>query len=540
MKTAGIYMLEVIVCSGLLLAFYQLLLARKVPYRAARRFLLASALLSVVIPALRLPILPAQTLYLPIPLSAEPASISAPAGEAATPLAAAAEFPWQGVLGVLYGAVALLLLAVLVRNLVRIRRLRQASRLTPQPGYTLAEHASVRSPFSFWRTIFLRQEEHPDADQRAIIVAHEAAHIRHRHSRDKVALGILKALCWFNPFLWMMERMLSEVQEYEADEEVLRAGYPIDNYRLAIFKQLFGYYPDLTSGLSHSLTKKRFTMMNQAPRGSLSWLRFGAALPLFAGLLVAFGATARPASPAPQGPDQALVKQEDPNTISVVVNAYAPGMVLVDGTSVALENLATYLGGLHPETSLVTISLKADPNVKMETIEKVKNQLRQALTLKLNYKLTGEETGVRRAMAPMPGTQTPGGAKVQTSAEAMRSVSRENVFVIRANSADRIFAGTKVCENAAAFIPELKDFIRERGSKAIVSFMTDLGTSYACYYSLQQAIGQAYDEVRDELAQSMFGKSSAELSADERDAVWKAVPMAVSEAEPTNPQPRVR
>ena len=52
-------MLEVIVCSGLLLAFYQFLLARKVPYRAGRRFLLASALLSVMIPALRLPILPA-------------------------------------------------------------------------------------------------------------------------------------------------------------------------------------------------------------------------------------------------------------------------------------------------------------------------------------------------------------------------------------------------------------------------------------------------------------------------------------------------
>lgn len=116
-----------------------------------------------------------------------------------------------------------LLLAALVRNLVRIRRLRQASRLTPLRDYTLAEHPRVQSPFSFWRTIFLLREERPDANLRAMIVAHEAAHIRHGHSRDKVALGVLKALCWFNPFFWMMERMLSEVQEYEADEDVLRA-----------------------------------------------------------------------------------------------------------------------------------------------------------------------------------------------------------------------------------------------------------------------------------------------------------------------------
>ncbi len=224
-------MLEVIVCSGLLLAFYQFLLARKVPYRAARHFLLASALLSVLIPLLRLPILPAETVYLQIPVGAEPTGAIAPAEEVAAPVAAAAAFPWQGVLAALYGAVALLLLAVLVRNLVRIRRLRQASRLTPLRDYTLAEHPRVQSPFSFWRTIFLRQEERPDAGQRAMIVAHEAAHIRHRHSRDKVALGVLKALCWFNPFFWMMERMLSEVQEYEADEDVLRAGYSVDNYR---------------------------------------------------------------------------------------------------------------------------------------------------------------------------------------------------------------------------------------------------------------------------------------------------------------------
>ena len=56
-------MLEVTVCSGLLLAFYQLLLARKVPYRACRRFLLGSALAAVVIPLLRLPILPAVVTF---------------------------------------------------------------------------------------------------------------------------------------------------------------------------------------------------------------------------------------------------------------------------------------------------------------------------------------------------------------------------------------------------------------------------------------------------------------------------------------------
>ena len=538
MKPAGIYILEVIVCSGLLLAFYQFLLARKVPYRACRRYLLVSALLSVVIPALRLPILPAQTVYLQIPVAGAAGAAGAEAAGAgpaaiapAADSAAATAFPWQGILLALYACIVLLLLSVLIRNLRRISNLRKASRLTPQPEFTLAEHPRVVSPFSFWRTIFLRQEEEPDGKQRAMIVAHEAAHIRHRHSRDKVTLGVLKALFWFNPFFWMMERMLSEVQEYEADEDVLRAGYNIDSYRLAIFKQLFGYYPDLTSGLSHSLTKKRFTMMNQAPRGFLSWLRLGAALPLFAGLLVAFGATARPSTPDMQGSDQ-VQPQGDSKTINLVVNAYAPGMVLVDGTTVEVENLATYLNGLNLETALVTVSLQADPDTKMEVVDKVKEQLRKALTLRLSYKLPGAEEGVRRYMPPIPGAQLPGGQKVISSEEALKTIQRENIFVVRVNPREKIYAGNEKFDNANDFIPTLKDFLREHGRKAVISYMADLGSSYACYLSVQKAIKQAYAEVRDEMARSRYGKPLAELDAEAYQAILQDLPLNVSEAEP--------
>jgi Antirepressor regulating drug resistance, predicted signal transduction N-terminal membrane component len=527
MKTAGIYMLEVIVCSGLLLAFYQLLLARKVPYRAARRFLLASALLSVLIPALRLPILPAETVYLQIPVGELPAGVGAPAADDAASVTVAAAFPWQGVLTALYGGVALLLLAVLVRNLARIRRLRQASRLTPLRDYTLAEHPRVQSPFSFWRTIFLRQEECPDAGQRAIIVAHEAAHIRHRHSRDKVALGILKALCWFNPFLWMMERMLSEVQEYEADEDVLRAGYPIDNYRLAIFKQLFGYYPDLTSGLSHSLTKKRFTMMNQAPRGSLSWLRFGAALPLFAGLLVAFGATARPASPVPQGPDQALVEQDKVIRIDI---SEQTGTVAVNGETVALPDLKNHLQNLiSTEGEVQSISIRGDEKARMGVLNDVKDILRSIGQLKIMY-TAPEEHAVERRLPPPVGV---GGAV--TTEEALKSVDRNNLLVVRINSADRILAGTTVIRDDRHLLDLSKDFIRNHAPRAVISLQMDNGTSYSKFFDVQQLLKQAYDEVRGEQAQSRYGKTLADLTPDERDAILWDVPMAITEAEMAEP-----
>ena len=534
MKSAGIYILEVIVCSGLLLAFYQFMLARKAPYRACRCFLLVSALLSVVIPTLRLPILPARTLYLQIPVAGAEAAGASPATAAPAPAGAAAPgFPSQGVLLALYAAVALLLLFVLVHNLLRIRHLRKTSRLTPLPEYTLAEHPRILSPFSFWRTIFLHQEEQPDSRQRAMIVAHEAAHIRHRHSRDKVVLGVMKALFWFNPFFWMMERMLSEVQEYEADSDVLLAGYNVDSYRLAIFKQLFGYYPDLTSGLSHSLTKKRFTMMNQAPRGSLSWLRLAAALPLFAGLLVAFGATARPASPVPQGPDQALVEQDQVIRIDISEETKT---VQVNGETVPLTELKTHLQDLiATEGPVQLISIRGNEKARVGLLTDVKDILRSVGQLKIMY--TGpKEAAVERRLPPPVGV----GGTV-SPAEALKSVDRDNILAVRINSADRILAGATVVKDDQHLLDLCKDFIRDRTPKAVISLRMDKGTSYWKFFSVQELLKQAYDEVRGEQARSRYGKALAELDDAERDAIYRAVPMAIVEADPTDrPQPAKR
>ena len=83
MKSPLLYILEVLFCSGLLLAFYRLLLVRKVSFRACRRYLVAAVFLSAVIPALDIPIYPARTVVYPLPLiAAPPVRSSLPAGGA--------------------------------------------------------------------------------------------------------------------------------------------------------------------------------------------------------------------------------------------------------------------------------------------------------------------------------------------------------------------------------------------------------------------------------------------------------------------------
>ena len=70
MKTLAIYALEVLACSGVLLAAYAILLERHVRFGWCRAYLLASTLLAAVIPLLRIPVSVSYT-HLTLPTKLE-------------------------------------------------------------------------------------------------------------------------------------------------------------------------------------------------------------------------------------------------------------------------------------------------------------------------------------------------------------------------------------------------------------------------------------------------------------------------------------
>lgn len=281
------YVLETIVCSALFLALYRLLVAGKVAPLPSRIFLAGTMILSAVIPALNLPILPARAQYVQIPVTAATAES----------LSAAADSPdsvsvWQVVVIAIYIAVTLIFLALLCRDLIKIARLRRKGTISRKSGYTLVETDAVTSPFTFWRTVYIGGGM--EMGEREVVLAHESSHARHLHTLDKLLLSLLRAGYWFNPFYWMALSSLAQLQEWEADRDTLEGGVDLQTFRMTIFKQMFGYYPDLSSALIQGPLKKRFAMMVGGIKSRRPALRLGAALPLAALLVVMFGATACP------------------------------------------------------------------------------------------------------------------------------------------------------------------------------------------------------------------------------------------------------
>lgn len=68
--------------------------------------------------------------------------------------------------------------------------------------------------------------------------------------------------------------------------------------------------------------------------------------------------------------------------------------------------------------------------------------------------------------------------------------------------------------------------------KHVISLRCDRGTSYKAYIAVQNELVAAYNELRDELAQSKWQKNYADLNEDQQDAIRKIYPQMISEAEP--------
>ena len=70
-------------------------------------------------------------------------------------------------------------------------------------------------------------------------------------------------------------------------------------------------------------------------------------------------------------------------------------------------------------------------------------------------------------------------------------------------------------------------------NKGVVSLKNDRGTSYQMYIAVQNELAKAFNELREEVAMTYFKQHYADITdKDKVDAVNKAVPVRISEAEP--------
>ncbi len=140
--------------------------------------------------------------------------------------------------------------------------------------------------FLFWNDALPYTDE-----QRAMIIAHEQAHIHYRHSWDILGIELLGLLFWWHPLWYAYRHALREVHEYQADAAALRQASP-HRYGQLLLQQalsaplLAQHGTGVVHTFYHSPLKKRIAMMKRQPSHPLAKAKYLLLLPLFAALTV--------------------------------------------------------------------------------------------------------------------------------------------------------------------------------------------------------------------------------------------------------------
>ncbi|MBR5877263.1 MAG: biopolymer transporter ExbD [Alistipes sp.] len=562
-----IYIFESVLCCGLFYALYRLLLEGRIPHRYSAIYLVVSTLFGHAIPLLELPLYPAkaETVILPAePIEFLPIEIPAELQPRPTPIDWMAHLAVAGV--VIYVLVVLFNLTRLFYNWLQVRKIYRSATLSHRDGYTLALSSAIREPFSFWCTIYLSPEL--SGVERDQILAHELSHVKHRHTLERIVMELLRSLFWVNPFIWLCCMSLCEVHEWEADEDVLSQGYKLNEYRKIIFRQLFGYNPDIANGLHNQKTKKRFIMMTSFRKDKLSFVRFSTVIPLAVAMVLAFGAVRAEADDAVLVIESQPSEKVGPVTDESTVYISADRKITFNGKETTIEELKSALEKMREEAGVsAVLTIKADGNARVGQIDDVKAVARETKILRIIYDVPlGGEMTIDRVLPP----------KTTTDPKAMIPVvehmADRNLLTLYINALGKVLTTRPDGSQAVVDMAELKSIIKAfvdnsesidgkrqvknpnyadftwqtipRGegevhypvSNGIVSLVTVRDTQVDKFMKIQETIIAAYTELREELSERSFSKSFEELSLDERRFIMRAIPIKVREQDTANPK----
>ncbi|HXA77342.1 MAG TPA: M56 family metallopeptidase [Candidatus Acidoferrales bacterium] len=83
-----------------------------------------------------------------------------------------------------------------------------------------------------------------DSDEFAAVLAHEVSHVARRDALAQVLALIHRAIFWFSPLAWWLERHLANLAEQASDEAALAGGMDRTRYAQA----LLGFFAELEAG----------------------------------------------------------------------------------------------------------------------------------------------------------------------------------------------------------------------------------------------------------------------------------------------------
>ena len=275
-----IYALKSIALSGICFGYYTAFLKNTLMHQYNRFYLLASLLLSLFGPLVKFDFLSVS--------EEQAASIS----QSMIYLNSIQIQPkveqtdWHQIGLFIAAGISLILLAYLALGIYKIYQIKRAHPVRSNQGIEIVETNLENAPFSFLNLLFWKQSIELSSEHGQKIFQHELAHIKQKHTYDRLFCQLAASIAWFNPFHWLISKELQNIHEFIADREAIQSGDIQDFAKMLLQAHYGNEFLNPSHSFYYSSLKRRIMLLTTSQNPKFAYLRRVAVLPIAACALI--------------------------------------------------------------------------------------------------------------------------------------------------------------------------------------------------------------------------------------------------------------
>lgn len=295
--TVLLFLIKMVICSGLLFAYYHFFFRNKSHHQFNRLYLLLSVVISIVAPFIKIPLTftsqeAAPVLYKTLQV------VTTNYGEIDGPLTggknAYSFITLEAVMYLLYALVCIVLLWKLIKAVVHVISLSRKYNYTIMEGVRLYNTDEQDAPFSFFNAIYWNEKIDQSTVSGTQIFRHEMCHVKQHHTLDNVFLQVACSLCWINPFFFLINKELKAVHEFLADDYAIEDNEAIPYMELIVEIAIENNQRTINHYFFQSHLKRRINMLTKFSKKPIRYWTRTFSVPFVLMLIALISINARP------------------------------------------------------------------------------------------------------------------------------------------------------------------------------------------------------------------------------------------------------
>ncbi len=269
---------------GLLILFYcayYFLLRKETFFTSNRWFLLAGLITSIVLPFL---VYTKEVWVDPNPMI----NLNLSEMNVTQPIEESFQINWNYVFLVLYTIGFLIFVFKFLMDFRSLNSVLKGKKLSQQADFKFIDTTENIAPFSYFDYIVYNSSMY-SAVELENIIEHEKVHSEQNHTFDVLISRVFCILFWFNPFVWLYKKAITQNLEFIADKVAAQRITDRRSYQYTLLKiTTHENCVAITNHFYQSLIKKRIVMLNKNQSKKRNSWKFCVVVPALVAFVLLF------------------------------------------------------------------------------------------------------------------------------------------------------------------------------------------------------------------------------------------------------------